>query len=512
MTDSSAVLASSGDARSAARNAAVLVVASIVSKGILFAWQLVLPRLIDQAAYGIYGTIGGMLVVAAAIPEFGMGIIALRDVAQNRALAGKMLSATLVTQPFLGLFAYGGLILAGFMLGYEDTLRSLLPLAGLTLFIDVLGTMVHNQLLARDQMVIPSIIGVAHMVVLIVLVGAAVLGGLGLTGLYWAAIVASSFRAIVYWIALIRAGVHTEWPLDVMVVGRLLKNGAPLAANAFMVFMYQHIDKIVMTAMIGEENTALLVAAFIIVTGMVELLNITVLVAVLPMMSRQHGAGEYEAFHFLVEKISFLTLVLAVPVAVMISVLASTLVSVLFAPEYTTTTDVLQILIWYGVLSMLTNVFGQALMIQNRQVRILAARIGGLIVNVALLVWLLPRLGVSGAAAGSVVAEVLVASVLARLWDEDGQHIRRVLPRLARLFAAGLAMSVVMILVRDAGLTASGNVRVFSPLLAIFSGMMVYGVAVWRLAVIAPDDRGFIRQVLISMPGGALFARVWKQS
>jgi O-antigen/teichoic acid export membrane protein len=406
--------------------------------------------------------------------------------------------------------AYAGLLLAGLLLGYDDTLRRLLPLAGISLFIDVLGTMVHNQLLARDQMVIPSIIGVVHMFLLILLAGSAVMGGMGLPGLYWATITASSLRAIAYWLALIRAGVWTIWPLDRAIMARLLVNGAPLALNALMVTTYQHVDKIVMTAMIGEENTALLVAAFIIVTGMVELLNITVLVAVLPMMSRQHGAGEMEAFNFLVEKISFLTLVLSVPIAVVISVLASTLVGILFSPKYTSTTDVLQVLIWYGVLSMFTNVFGQVLMIQNRQVRLLLARVGGLAINVPLLLLLLPRIGVTGAAVGSVVAETVVAMVLVSQWGGAAEYLQRVGPRLVRLAAAGLAMFGVMLILRAVSDNASGSASPMMPVLALLAGGLVYGALIGLLGVIAPDDRGFIRQVLISMPGGAFVARFWK--
>ena len=182
-------------ARTAARNATVLALASILSKGLLFLWQLILARLLAQSGYGIYGTIGGMMAVAAAFPEFGMGLIVLRDVARRREWAGKTLAATLVMQPLLASVAYLALILAGALLGYDEAIRSLLPLAGLNLFVDLLGNMVHNQLLAREQMVIPSIISIGHIVALVVLVGTALLGGLGLTGLYWATIAAGCLRA-----------------------------------------------------------------------------------------------------------------------------------------------------------------------------------------------------------------------------------------------------------------------------------------------------------------------------
>ena len=497
-------------ARSAAKNAAALATASVLSKGALFLWQLVLARLLAQADYGIYGTIGGMIAIAATLPEFGMGLIVLRDAAQRQELAGKLLSATLVIQPGLALLAYGGLLLSGVLLGYDEVILRLLPLAGLSLFVDLLGNMVHNQLLAREQMVIPAVISVAHIFVLIALVAVALLGGMGLPGLYLATIGAGTLRALAYWVTLVRSGGHTEWPLDRQVVFGLFLNGAPLMVNSFMGTAYQHVDKIVMTATIGESNTANLLAAFIIVAGMVELLSTTVLVAVFPMMSRQYGSGEHAAFAFLVQKIAFLTLVITVPIAAFVSVWASVLVGLLFSPEYTRTIDVVQVLIWYGVVTMVANVFAQVMMIQNRQTRLLIIRAVGLTVNVILLLILLPQIGPAGAAVGSLVAELLVVVLLIREWEGRSHLIREVGPRVARLGLAGGLMVVLMLAIKTLGSAVAGPLAILLPVGAGLLGVVVYGAAVWLGRVIAPDDRGFIRQVLISMPGGDFIARVWK--
>lgn len=509
MSDSFVVPVDAAASRRVARNAAALAIASIASKGALFLWQLVLARLLSQSALGSYFTILGMLAIAATIPEFGMGLIVLRDVAQKRALAGKMLTVTLVVQLLLASVAYGGLILAGLLLGYDEVIHSLLPLAGLSLFIDLLGNMVYNQLLAREQMIVPAVVSVVHVFVQIGLVGLALLGGLGLVGLYGATVAASALRALIFWITLTRVGVRTVWPLDRTVMWGLLANGLPLAINSLLGMAYQHIDKIITTAVIGEENTALLGAAFILVVGMVELLSTTVLVAVFPMMSRQYGDGQRDAFDFLVEKIAFLTLVISVPIGVGVSVLASPIVALLFPADYIATTDVLAILIWFGVITMASAVFAQVLMIQNRQTRLLVIRAGGLMFNVLLVIVLLPRLGTPGAAVSSVTAEIVILTFLLRQWDVDGQHWRRLRPRLLRLAVAGLVMALVMLLLRAAGTSSSETVQQVLLLTAPVAGGLAYLVLVGLLGVIAPDDRGFIRQVLVSMPGGSLVARLW---
>ena len=80
-------------------------------------------------------------------------------------------------------------------------------------------------------------------------------------------------------------------------------------------------------------------------------------------------------------------------------------------------------------------------LIQNRQVRLVIVRAGGLLLNIVLNVILLPRIGPVGAAISGVIAELIVTVILLREWDTDGLHIRRVAPRLVRLLAAGAALA-----------------------------------------------------------------------
>jgi O-antigen/teichoic acid export membrane protein len=510
VSDSAAVPLNSSESRSVARNAAALAIASIASKGAAFIWQLVLARLLMQSDYGIYGTILGMLSIASTLVEFGIGPIVLRDVSRRWDTAGRVLSATLTVQPLLTVVAYAGLLAAGWLLGYSDAIRALLPLAGLSLLLDLLGNMPHNQLLAREQMVIPSIISVGHILVQIALVALALLGGLGLAGLYWATIVAGAGRALVYWIVLVRSGIGSEWPLDWQILRGLLFNGAPLALNAFMSMAYQHADKLIITASIGEGSTALLLPAFTIVFGLIELLSTTVLTAVFPMMSRQYADGDHAAFNFLVEKIAFLTLVLVIPISAALTVYAALVLDVLYPPEYLESTLLVQIFVWYGALAMVSNVFARMLVIRNLQVRLLMIRAGALALNILLLMVLLPRIGIAAAGIGTFSAEALIVVLLFNQWEARHEVLPRLWRRLVRLAAAGgLMLGVMAVLWRLAG-EPLGAANLPLAIGIGIVGLSSYLGAVALLGVIAPEDRRFIRQVLISIPGGSLVARVWR--
>ena len=114
---------SSAVAKRAARNATALALSAVAAKGLTFVWQLVLARWLGSEGYGIYGTIGALLAVGAAIPEFGMGMIVVRDVAQRPAEASRYLGATLSMQPLLAGAGYAVLMLAR---SFTTRLRALL--------------------------------------------------------------------------------------------------------------------------------------------------------------------------------------------------------------------------------------------------------------------------------------------------------------------------------------------------------------------------------------------------
>lgn len=491
---------SAQEARRAARNAGALAAASILSKGALFLWQLALARLLGEAAYGIYGTVGAFFAVGTAVVNFGMGPIVIRDVARAPQLAGKYLTATLILQSVLAALAYGLLNGAAALAGYEPEIRTLLALAALSLLVDVLGSMTNDLLLAQEKMLATSVVSVVHIGILIALAAGALLAGYGLAGLYVATLAAGALRALALWGLVMRAGVRPAWPLDRATAGPLLRNGAPLALSAFLALAYQHADKLMTTRFIGTTQTGYLTAAFVVIFGVVELLNTTILIAVYPMMSRYHADGQGTTFGFIVEKLAFFTLLISLPLALVLSAFAVEITVPLFGANFRPTADVLRILIWYAAVTMTGNIIAQALVVQNRQRTLLLIRSGGLGLNITLNALLIPRIGITGAALASLVAELMVLALLLGHFRAAGWDWTRMLPRLLRLSVVSVSVGLAIV--------ALGGLH---PLIGILAGPVLYisGVMIGR--ILAPDDWDLLYRLVAAMPGGALIRRLWRR-
>ncbi|MCA0458781.1 MAG: oligosaccharide flippase family protein [Chloroflexi bacterium] len=491
---------SSSEARRAARNAGAIAAATLLSRGMQFAWQLFFSAALGPAILGIYGTVSGFTQIGTSISAFGMSPIVIRDVAQHPERAGKYLTTTLFIQTLLALLAYVVLNLAAAAGGYSEAVRVFLALSAVNLIIDTLGNMCFDLLLAREKMVTTSIVSIAHVVVLIALAGLGLLGGYSLFGIYAGVTVAGILRSAALWVLAWRSGIRPAWPLDRSLAKPLLVNSAPLAVTAFITLAYQQVDKLVTNRIIGDTETGYLVAAFVIFFGVVELLNTTILTAFYPLMARSYGDGKNEQFGFMVEKLAFFTLLICLPITLVVSVFSHWLTMPIWRENLRPAAGVLSILIWYALIMMVGNNLSQAMLVQNKQRRLLIIKICGLGVNLLLLALLLPAMGVHGAPLSSVVAEGSVFVLLLVNFRAVGWSIGSLAPRVLRLLLVGVVAGAVMLLLRESSWP-----------LALAAGLVIYTAGVLGLRVLADADWDLLYRLVAALPGGAWIRRCWKR-
>ncbi len=498
MSVSDSPVINGAEARRAARNATAIAAASVIGRGVQFGWQLVLAPWLGVAAYGVYGTVGALLAVGASIANFGLGPILIRDVSRRPEQVGKYLTAALFLQTLLALAAYLAVNAAG--IGYAGEIQAFIALAGLNLFVDSLGNMCHDLLLAQERMRVTSAMTVAHILLLVTLSAVALGGGFGLLGVYAATLLAGMMRSAALWLLALGSGVRPSWPLDRAIAWPLLLNSLPLAVSAFLSLTYQHADKLMTTLLIGTTGTGYLTAAFVIIFGVVELLNTTVLLALYPMMSRNYGDGRNPMFGFIVEKLAFFNPLVSLPIALTLSIFAAEITVPLFGEDFRPTADVLCILIWFAVVTMVAAVLARGLVIQNKQRLLLKLRVAGLVANILLNLLLLPTLGVQGAAIASLCAEVFVVFLLLHNFEAAGWDFRRLVPRWQRLAALGVLVA--------AGMVA---LRAVHPVLGIVAGLSLYVAGVLATRVLAADDWDLLYRLVSAMPGGARVLKYWRR-
>jgi O-antigen/teichoic acid export membrane protein len=466
-------LATAGnDVAKVGSNATALASSRAAVSALLLLWQVVLARELGAELYGVYGTIGAMMAVGAAIPDLGMGVIVVRDVARHPDRAGRYFAASLALHAVLAAVGYGLLQGAAALLGYDASLRALLLFVGVNLLVDALGTAGHNQLIAAERMWSTSAIGTVH-VLLLVSLGSAALGlGGHLWAVYGCVFAAGIVRTGLYWTTLRRRGLTPAFPVDGHVARRLLSAGLPLGAAAFLALGFQHADKLVTTAVIGAAATGELTVAFVVVFAIVEMLGTTVLLSVFPQMARARPPGPREIPPLLQPLLHFDVMV-GLPAAALIAAFGGDLVTFVFGPAFTGAGPVLAVMGWLVLVRIVEGALAQALTVQDRQTQALAAHAAGLAVNIALTVVLLPRVGLVGAAFGMLAGEMTILAGFVKLLAPDTAWWKSLGRRLGRLALPALALWLCLTMLHGLPVPATAAIAI-----AAYGGLTLAGGAV----------------------------------
>ena len=488
------------DARRAARNVGVLMIASVLSKGLLFVWQIILANWLGPTENGIYATVLGLFAISAPLTGLGMGMIAIREIARKPEKIGQYAAAMLFAQTALSGVAYIALVVAGTI--YGGDILAYAAIGGISLIIDMFGSIATDLFIAQEKMIVTSTMEVAHVLLRVGLAGFALWAGWGLFGVYIATIISGILRSSILWIIHYRQHLRLDWEIDWHGLGiPMIIDMLPLSAGAVLSLGYDHADKLMMTGIIGETNTGYLHPAFLIHFGVIELFSTAILVAMYPLMAKYHSANS-DTFGFIVEKLMRFMLMLILPVTIGLTIFSDDVIQLIFSEEYLPTIPILRVYVWYTMLTLVSNVFARALLIQNRQRYTLLVTGAALSLNIVVNYVLLTQTGDPiGAAIASVAAQALALIMLAQTFRANGFNWLSMFPGFIRLAIVTVIASVVMFL----------GGQIFW-IIGLIAGGLVYLAGILFGRVLSDADWDLLYRLTAAMPGGHFIQRYWQRN
>lgn len=192
-----------------------------------------------------------------------------------------------------------------------------------------------------------------------------------------------------------------KWSYNRLLAKKLLSYSWPLIISGIMVALYMKIDQIMLQNISGLKEAG----AYATVAQLSEAWNFVPSVIVTSLFpailnARRDDAARYKKR---IQHLYDLMVYLSVPVAIIITFI-SPLIYKLYKPEYAYAAPVLSVHIWSGVFVFLGAASGQYLIAENYN-KLTFIRTGfGAIVNIALNLILIPKMGMMGAAIATLAA------------------------------------------------------------------------------------------------------------
>lgn len=166
-----------------------------------------------------------------------------------------------------------------------------------------------------------------------------------------------------------------------------------------------NFDAVLLGFLAGATSVGWYSAAYKPVTVALAM-PLTYFAGLFPALSSAYATNKDE-FHGIVSRSLRLAASLGVPLGVGCAILAEPIVLLLFGPAYTQSVPVLRILVWSVVLVILRGTFHQAMNAANRSGVDLRCAMVSAGLNVILNIGLIPRYGMTGAAAATLASEIV---------------------------------------------------------------------------------------------------------
>jgi O-antigen/teichoic acid export membrane protein len=386
--------------------------ADAASRGLRFLADLVLARHFGQTVFGQLNLAQSLAVQGIGIANCGLDTAAMRDVAVTPASTQTLAATVVLLRLVLGFLTWSCLAgLSWLVPQFRDSL-TLTALYSLSLFTGALtlGWVAQGR-------------GQVHVVALAILVShVSYFGGVQLAVRFgWppaavpaVLIVAETLTAGSVWIWVIRTIGPVSRSLPIFAMLHFLRDSMPIGGANLLRGFTVGSDVLLLGLFVDTADVGLYAGAFKLYSlGLsVAALYLTVL---LPHLARR-AAGSRPAVNAALHVALGRSLMAAVPVTFASLFLAQTALRLLFPPGFQSATGALQILLLALPLTLIAGHYRTALVAEGLQRHDLGLVTIGAIVHLGAKLVLIPILGSSGAAWGTLTGEAILMLASAYVW------------------------------------------------------------------------------------------------
>ena len=431
-----------GDAqgmRRLAKNSVMPIVLNLFNKGIDFAFAFIMLRVLGPEGAGIYYYAVVVFLWFDILTNFGLNTFLTREVARDKARAGRYLWHTSALR--LGLSGLGVPLLIVFLAARQTLVADPLDATAIVaiglLYVGLLPNSLSTGLSALfyafEQAEYPAAIATIGTLSKALLGLTALLLGWGVIGLAGVSILTNLITLVIMLGAarpLLRrhredalsSEAQADRPrgllarLDRPLLRHMLSESWPLMINHLLATVFFKIDIILMEAINGVRVVGWYSTAYKWLDA-VQVIPAFLSAALLPVMSRQAHDNPPELVRSFRLAIKLLVIV-ALPIAVATTFLAHDLILILGGPEFLPDGAIaLQLMIWSIPLGWVNSVTQYVLIALDRQRVLTRAFLIVVVFNIGTNLILLPRFSYPAAAIVTILGEGLLLAIFLRMLD-----------------------------------------------------------------------------------------------
>lgn len=388
------------------KNTSYLSLAEVFLKIIGLLWIFYLGNMLSVPLFGRYNFINSFVTIFSFLPELGIGLIVVREIAKNKAI-DLTISSTVVVNVLMATVTAILVYFLGVLLGYSKEIVVLLGIAAGTLFLSSLRSAPLYYFEGTENMKINALLSCANTVLL---VGGAVIGFTiyeSLYGVFGGMMVGTLISLLITYATFFKFYSMPRMVFETSQIWSLISQGIPLALASFSYLIYTRIESILLARYLGEHAVGIYGSATPFVLSTVQLLNLPFAVALYPTLSRLFSE-DYARFTRALTKSLLVVALWSFPLSIVVYFLAPYIIPFFFGEKFAQGVPVLQYLIFFVPFASLSTLLFKTLIIFNKQKIYMQISIIGAVISITLNIILIKSIGLMGAVYASVITQIVV--------------------------------------------------------------------------------------------------------
>ena len=377
---------------------------------LLVALTMIAGRWLPASEYGKFSFAIALATIVETLMDIGLGPVTVRTVARDGEGAGRLFRHVLGLKIAWGALGLVALLIAAPIMRHDPTVIRACYLMGVSSAIRSYVLSARGLLQGLNRFDLEAITVIADRGLLLVLGTLVLVAGYGLLGLSIAFVVARLLMFVVVTLIVQRVTGSARPTYDRAVWTELQTAALPLGFFLITLTLYTYLDTVILGIMRTDAETGWYAASYRVYEGLMYAPSAfaTVLTPRFSQMFVNDRAGLRSLFRR--SLIGSALMALLIGGAGM--VLARRMLLLFYGAAYEPAVPPLQVLAGGSIFVFCTWILHSAAIAMNLDRRLVGTTAIGLIANIALNILFIPRMGITGSAWATVIAEALIVTLL----------------------------------------------------------------------------------------------------
>lgn len=364
-------------------------------------------RYLGPDDYGLWQYAHSLVALFTAIAGLGAANIVIRDLVNTPERESEILGTTFSLMLAAGVFAASVVIVIGFRLNNEIITRWLIVIVSVSLVLQsfhVFDYWFQSRVLSKYSVYARTgaRVFVSLLKVIFIL--------FSLSVIYFAiTVIVSGLVAGFIWVySYSKMGKKiSTWNFNPEYAKSLMKDAWPLILSGISVAIYMKIDQVMLKSMV-DANAVGNYAVAVKISELWYFIPMAITSSVFPSIIHSKNVSidlYYRRLQYLYNVMAGIAIVIAIPM----TFVSGYLIVLLFGVEYASAGGVLAVHIWAGLFVFLGVARSRWIINENYQWYGMVFTIAGAVANVLLNIWLIPIMGIMGAAWATVISQAIAA-------------------------------------------------------------------------------------------------------